>query len=212
MDTLPLYAFDIETTSLTWDTGQVTTVAVCSAEHAFVLEDADEIRLLRALRSHLASLPEGIVVTWNGAVFDGPFLAGRADALGIERPCMLFSDRSIAPKYEPQPGFPSHGMHPIFDAAGIGLHHHVDVAYLWRERAEADGIRWALKPVARHLGIDVIEVDRSRMDALSRPERMAYNLSDVLATLELAEGVETVSPGAIMPPLPRPVHAQGGLA
>ena len=63
MSTLPLYAFDIETTSLTWDTGRVTTVALCSAEHTFVLEDDDEARLLRALRSHLASLPAGIVVT-----------------------------------------------------------------------------------------------------------------------------------------------------
>lgn len=207
MPTFPLYAFDIETTSLTWDTGQVTTVAVCSTEHAFVLEDTDEIRLLRALRSHMASLPEGIVVTWNGAAFDGPYLAGRADVLGIERPCTLFADRTIAPKYEPQPGFPRHGMHPIFDAAGIGLHHHLDVAYLWRQRAETDGVRWALKPVARHLGIDVIEVDRTRMDTLSRPERMAYNLSDVLATLKLAEGAETAHPDVIMPPLPHPVPA-----
>jgi len=202
MSTLPLYAFDIETTSLTWDTGRVTTVALCSAEHIFVLEDDDEARLLRALRSHLASLPAGIVVTWNGAVFDGPYLAGRADALGVERPCTLFADRSITPKYEPQAGFPRYGMHPIFDAEGIGLHRHVDVAYLWRQRAEADEIPWSLKPVARHLGIEVIEVDRARMGELTRPERMAYNLSDVAATLELAEGVEMVHPGAVMPPLP----------
>lgn len=202
MSTLPLYAFDIETTSLTWDTGRVTTVALCSAGHSFVLEDDDEARLLRALRSHLASLPAGIVATWNGSVFDGPFLAGRADTLGVARPCALFDDRSITPKYEPQPGYPGWGMHPIFDAAGTGLHRHVDVAYLWRQRAEATGIAWSLKPVARHLGIGVVEVDRARMGDLSRPERMAYNLSDVFATLELAEGVELVHPGAVMPPLP----------
>ena len=50
------------------------------------------------------------VTCWNGAVFDGPYLAGRADALGVERPCTLFADRSITPKYEPQPGFPRFGM------------------------------------------------------------------------------------------------------
>lgn len=186
-----LYAFDLETTSLRWDTGRVTTAAVCSSDgSAWVTEDDDERRLLRAVRCHFADLPAGVVVTWNGAVFDGPYLAGRADALGVERPCMLFEDRRITPKYEPQPTFAARGYHPIFAAAGTGLHEHVDVAYLWRDWADGHQVRWGLKPVAKALGVEAIEVDRTRMDDLSKPERIAYCLSDVLATLALAGGPE----------------------
>lgn len=201
-----LYAFDIETTSLTWDTGRVKTVAVCSAEHSWVFEDDDETLVLRELRAHMAALPAGVVVTWNGAFFDGPYLAGRADTLGVEHPCTLFADRSLTPKYDPQPGFPRYGMHPIFDACGTGLHAHADIAFAWRELAETAGVHWGLKPVARSEGLEVIEVDRTRMDALSRDERMAYNLSDVHATLGLARRLDPSElAAATMPPLPVPV-------
>jgi len=195
----PVYALDIETTGLAWTTASVTSIAVYSPEVSAVFEDSDELRLLEAAVWFLGRLPAGRLVTWNGAVFDWPFLAGRAGTVGVEWPAMV-ADAAIRPKYEPQPGFDPVGYHPAVPAAD-GEHTHVDVAYLWREWAEANGVRWGLKPVARAVGLEVIEVDRTRMDALSVPDRMAYCLSDVVATYRL---------GMLRPATTRAVPACGG--
>jgi len=189
----PLYAFDIETTGLSHTDSSVTTVAIYSPAVSFVIEDTNEKRLITALAERLAALPAGVICTWNGAVFDGPFLAGRSMRLGMGSWFDLREDASIAPKYEPQHGFAPKGLHPIFPAAdtfndGSNWHDHLDVAYLWKEWAQVTGTKWALKPVARANGIPVIEVDRAHMDALSVAERMSYNLSDVVATYQLAGG------------------------
>lgn len=188
MADVPLYAFDIETTGLVFTDSKVTTVAVYSPDVSFVIEDGDERRLIRQLAEHFASLPAGVVCTWNGAVFDGPFLAGRSRCIGLGGWFQSRIDLDIAPKYEPQPGFPPFGMYPLFPAADGQSHDHLDVAYLWQDWAKASGTKWSLKPVARANGIDVIEVDREHMDALTVAERMAYNLSDVVATYQLAGG------------------------
>jgi hypothetical protein len=190
---LPLYAFDIETTGLFCSDARVTTVAVYSPDVSFVIEDNDERRLITALGERFASLPAGVVCTWNGAVFDGPFLTGRSRRLGIGDWFRLRIDRTIVPKYEPQPGFAPEGLHPLFPAAdtmsdGGNWHDHLDAAYLWKDWAQVNDVKWELKPVARANGLDVIEVDREHMDALSVAERMAYNLSDVVATYQLAGG------------------------
>jgi hypothetical protein len=64
----------------------------------------------------------------------------------------------------------------------------LDVAYVWKDWALDNGVTWSLKPVAKALEIEgVIEVDRERVHLLTVPERMAYNLSDVVATYRLAE-------------------------
>lgn len=184
----PLYALDIETTGLEWPTSRITTVALYSPSVSLVIEDADEARLIRRLAEHLGDLAAGTICTWNGAVFDGPFLARRTTVLGLGQWFELAPDPSIVPKYEPQPGFAPIGHHPAFPAAGHLVHRHLDVAYRWRGWAAANDVRWSLKPVARANGIDVIEVDREHMEALSAAERMAYNLSDVVATYRLAGG------------------------
>lgn len=178
----PLYALDIETTDLAWPSARITTVAIDNPQVSFVLEDSDEARLIRHLAGHLGDLPAGTVCTWNGAVFDGPFLAGRTGALGLDKWFELAPDPCIVPKYEPQPGFAPVGHHPILPATGGQVHDHLDVAYRWGDWATANGVRWSLKAVARAVGVEVIEVDRAHMDGLSVAERMAYNLSDVVAT------------------------------
>jgi hypothetical protein len=184
----PRYALDIETTGLCWDSARITTFAVHGDGITAVYESSDEAQLLAQLRGLLASLAPGTVLTWNGAVFDGPFIAGRSRELGLGEWFDLVPDLSITPKYEPQPGYEAIGLHPVFPASSGAKHNHVDVAYgYWCSWAAEHGVHWGLKPVATAAGVDVIEVDRASMDDLTPPERMAYCLSDVVATYRLDE-------------------------
>jgi len=187
MNRQPLYAFDIETTGLDWRKNRITTFAIYGEGVAIVEED-EELALLDKMHDAFAALPCGIVVTWNGAVFDGPFVYSRVREWTPDADWpLLMEDSSIKPKYEPQPGFRQIGYHPFFPAADGLLHRHSDIAYgYWRSWADARGCRHSLKPVAKANGIDVIEVDREHMESLSTEERKAYCLSDVRATYELA--------------------------
>lgn len=100
----------------------------------------------------------------------------------------LLMDTSISPKYEPQPGFDLVGYHLSMWATGGNHKSHSDMAYVWKDWAIDNEVTWSLKPVAKALGVEgVIEVDREHVHLLSVPERMAYNLSDVVATYRLAE-------------------------
>jgi len=183
----PRYGFDIETTGLRWDEAKVTTFAIFGDGVSVVRESTDEVELLYSLLDAFERLDPGVVVTWNGAIFDGPFLAGRFIEHDMPEAFRLRPNFNVTPKYEPQPGFPPIGFDPIF-AGNNGEHAHLDVAYgFWRKWADDNGVHWALKPVARAAGLQVIEVDREHMDALSEDERRAYCLSDARAAYELGE-------------------------
>ena len=101
----PLYGFDIETTGLRWDQAKITTFAIYGADVSVVHEDDDEEALLHALLSAFNELDPGTVVTWNGAIFDGPFVAGRLMEHILYGSFRLAPNFAITPKYEPQPGF-----------------------------------------------------------------------------------------------------------
>jgi DNA polymerase elongation subunit (family B) len=182
------YALDIETTGLDCRSDRVISAAIYSPTATVVMDDRDEVRLLGRLHSTLVELPPGLLVTWNGSVFDGPFLHRRAEANGMPAYAMfpLIEDESIVPKYEPQPGFRACGYHLAIPDVDGNVRGHVDVAYAWRQWAADHGVKWSLKPVAKAAGTNgVIEVDRTAVDRLSIPERLAYNLSDVVATWKL---------------------------
>jgi DNA polymerase elongation subunit (family B) len=132
----------------------------------------------------IGRLPVGIVVGWNSALFDLPFLATRAEALGVELPIRLVPDPAIIPKHDFTP------PHTCGYRAEIGHHQHADIAYAYQLEAQRLGVKWALKPVAKACGIEVIEVDRERMHDLSADELAAYNLSDARATSLLAERLD----------------------
>jgi len=183
----PRYGFDIETTGLRWDEATVTTFAIYGEGVAVVGEGTDEEGLLHALLDAFDELRPGVVVTWNGAAFDGPFLAGRLMEHDMPGAFRLSPNLGVTPKYEPQPGFAPIGFDPIFVGSG-GEHAHLDIAYgFWRKWADDNEVHWGLKPVAKAAGLQVIEVDREHMDALSEDERRAYCLSDARAAYELAE-------------------------
>lgn len=125
----------------------------------------------------------GVLVTWNGSVFDLPFLIDRARILEVEdwfSGLELTPDESFAPKYDPLPGHAGG-----YRATWCGLPH-IDMAYVDKDECLAAGVSWSLKPWAKHLGMDPVEVDRSRMHELTREELDAYVASDARITHDLA--------------------------
>lgn len=191
----PLYALDIETDTdappgpdgtpggLDPRVGAITSIAIHSTDGTVTFDDRDEGRLLRSLEGWLTDpgTTAGSVVTWNGACFDLPYLADRATRHSVNLPIQLIeAGEARTPKYE---ALPTHSGGYL---ARIGRHDHIDIAYAWKTWAEAQQVPWSLKPVAKANGITVIEVDREQVAALTVAERMAYNLSDVVATLGLA--------------------------
>lgn len=125
----------------------------------------------------------GVLVTWNGSVFDLPFLADRARTLGVDvwlSKLELTPDERIVPKYDPLPGHAGG-----YRATWCGLPH-IDMAYVDKDECLAAGVSWSLKPWAKHLGMNPVEVDRTRMHELSREELNAYVGSDAKITHDLA--------------------------
>jgi uncharacterized protein YprB with RNaseH-like and TPR domain len=146
---------------------------------------AAEARMLTRFTSLLNALPTGVVVTWNGAAFDAPFLVDRYQVEHLVCPVKIRYDSTLKLKYPPLPG------HPGGYRASFGPHSHVDIAEVFRPIAEALGVRHSLKPVARAvLGIEPIEVDRRRMHELSAEERFRYAVSDAKITLALSERID----------------------
>jgi DNA polymerase elongation subunit (family B) len=182
-----LYGFDIETLGLdpTVDDARVVSVAACSTSESVVFDNNNERVLLDDVAAWLdnPSRTRGVLVTWNGSAFDWPYLQTRARLVGSRLDAMMRLVQSDlrAPAYQPIGG---HTGGYLVDVAGWD---HADVMRAWKPWAKANNMRAALKVVARAHGIDVIEVDRERINELSRTELVAYNLSDVEATRILAE-------------------------
>lgn len=128
--------------------------------------------------------PDAVLVTWNRSVFDLPFLADRARIVGLGEQWYanleLTPDPSFVPKYEPLPGHDGG-----YAATWNGLRH-IDMAYVDKDECLAAGVSWSLKPWAKHLGMDPVEVDRTRMHELTAEELDAYVTSDAVITHGLA--------------------------
>lgn len=121
-----------------------------------------------------------LLVTWNGACFDFPFLHARMTMHGMAPPFAMTYDRALVPKYGPTPGYT--GGYQITGERWS----HTDIAYVVRGRASRRGIPWSLKPYAKALGLHPVEVDRSRMHTLTEAELREYNASDAEMTWRIA--------------------------
>ncbi len=138
-----------------------------------VVLDGDEEQLLDELDSVLRSLPAGVLVTWNGGGFDLPFLCDRAARVGVSLGLELVADPTIGGHHEPLAG------HAGGYRARWHGHRHVDGYQLFRADVGATlRLPCGLKPLARLVGLPVVEVDRERIHDLSEPERRAYVASD----------------------------------
>jgi DNA polymerase elongation subunit (family B) len=189
-----ILALDIETDSAATTTGP--TPAALDPRVAGVLSVAvwdsvagcaeyfsgDERQLLGDLDTYLTSSSGGVVVTWNGANFDLPFLATRFEHHQLSNGLRLRPTTDRPAKYAPCPG-----GHPGGYRGSWGDHDHADIAYPYQARARSLGVAWSLKPVATALRIDMVHVDAAKCAELSEEQLREYNISDVRGTAALAQ-------------------------
>src|SRR3954447_16716520 len=94
----PIYGLDIETDTtengLDPDVAAVVTVALAGPGYEEVFT-GDEPQLLIDLDDRLHQLEPGVIATWNGAAFDLPFLADRAELCDVDLGLRLREDRTI---------------------------------------------------------------------------------------------------------------------
>lgn len=199
-DRTRVYALDIETCTdgvngLDPREARITEVAVSTSLGDTVFADADEARLLYRMDEFIQHLPPGLIVTWNGAFFDLPFIHDRY-ALSCREVGLVLADLGmhlieqpgLKPKYDYLPGH-STGYTAVWQTTqpfGLDLHQHLDISFAYKAFAAKHGVRHSLKPVAEAHGITMIIVDREKMHELSEEDRSAYAASDTRGTRELA--------------------------
>lgn len=181
----PLYGLDIETDTtingLDPSVAPVVAVAISGPSGDWVL-DGDEAVILAETDRILAEIEPGVIVTWNGANFDLPFLADRARARGVCLGLRLQPAGTPGGHHEPLPGHPGSYRARWYD------HGHLDAYQLYRADVGAVvGLPCGLKPLSRHVGLPVVEVDRERIHELSVEEQRAYVASDAQLARALAQ-------------------------
>jgi DNA polymerase elongation subunit (family B) len=181
----PFYGLDIETDTtvdgLDPAVSPVVTVALSTpaADEVFAGTEHD---ILVALDARLRALPPGVIATWNGAVFDLPFLADRAAACALDLGLRLVPDPTVVLSREPLPGHAG-----AYRASWYG-HRHLDAYRVYRgDVGRVLQVSCSLKAIARLVGLTPVEVDRTRIHQLSRPVLDAYVASDARLARVLAE-------------------------
>lgn len=155
-------------------------IAVVDDQDAAVFE-GDEATLLNQLDADLARREPGVIVTWNGARFDLPFIADRAEAAGVRLGLSLWSDPALPVPHEPLLG------HTGGYRAQWHDHRHLDAYLVYRADVGASlGWSCSLKRLSRAVGLSPVEVDRTAIHELSSDELRAYVVSDAALTRTLA--------------------------
>lgn len=177
-----LYGFDVETDTsvdgLDPACSAVVAVAVATPWGDEVLT-GEEVELLRRTDALLASLPPGLLVTWNGAGFDLPFLADRSRLAGVRLGLELWPGGTRG-RSAPLPG------HDGWYRARWHSHGHLDGYRLYRsDVGRSLGLSCGLKALARLCGLDPVEVDRSDIHRLDPAELRAYVASDARLARDL---------------------------
>lgn len=184
---IPLVSLDIETDTSGGGGLDPTTSTIVAASLAYsdsdkvdVLDGSSEVEILQGIERVL-STRTGLLISWNGAGFDLPFLSARYRITGTATSLRVAVDTNIPAKYAPPPGL---GL-PVRSSWNHLAH--VDIAYLYAGVAREGNVKWSLKSVAKHLGYSPVEVDRERVHALSTEEIREYVASDAHVTMKLAK-------------------------
>jgi DNA polymerase elongation subunit (family B) len=143
--------------------------------------DGPEKQLLIDLDNAIAELSPGVLVTWNGARFDLPFLADRARTAGVTLGLDLTADDRTRSRREPLPGHTGGYLGRWY------THQHLDAYAVYRADVGASlRLPCGLKPLARMLGLTPVEVDRTEIHELTPTQLSEYVASDAILTRELA--------------------------
>lgn len=178
-----IYGLDIETDNtedgLDPAVAAVRAVALSGAtfDELFV---GDEHDILTALDARLASLPTGVVATWNGSAFDLPFLADRARILGVDLGLKLRLDRGLTMHRAPLPG------HAGAYRASWHEHGHLDTFRIYGGDTTA-AQRLSLRSLGRLVGIGAAQVHPARTQTLCNEALHACAPSDARLARVLAE-------------------------
>lgn len=181
---VPLYGLDIETDTtlngLDPTLSRVTAVGIAGRgwSRAFV---GGERRILQEVDGFLGQLPPGNIVTWNGSVFDFPFLWDRAMALGMPIDLFMSPEPGLTLPHGPPTG------HAYAYRIRWGEHAHIDAYLSLRDTAHAMGGSASLKPFAESHGIVCVVEDAARTHELTPSRLASYVASDATAALELAD-------------------------
>ena len=180
MPTTRLYGLDIETDTtvdgLDPRLSRIVAVALALPGRTIVLT-GDEATLLADLDAELGRLEPGVIVTWNGANFDLPFIADRAAACGVSLGLELQRELVAASLSRPLAG------HAGPYRARWGTHGHLDGFRLYRaDVGVCLPISCGLKSISRFIGLTPVEVDRTDIAALSPQELHDYVASDAELT------------------------------
>ncbi len=179
-----LYGLDIETDTavdgLDPRVAPVRAVAIAGGVDEVVLVDGDERALLVAVDEILSTLPPGTLVTWNGGAFDLPFLAARAAVVGLELGLRLAADE----RFRARSSLPGHrGGY----RAGWHHHDHLDAYRVYRnDLPRLVPVSCSLKSVARLVGLDVVEEERTSLHLLPAERLARYVASDARLARALA--------------------------
>lgn len=158
----------------------IVAVAIATA-HGSRVFTGDEADILVDVDRHLLDMAPGVLVTWNGARFDLPFIADRASLRGIALGLHMIADARSRSHREPLPG------HAGGYRAHWHSHAHLDAYLVYRADVGASlGLPCGLKVLARLAGLEPVEVDRTMIHELSEESLNAYVASDAELTRELA--------------------------
>lgn len=204
------YGLDIETDTtvdgLDPRVASVVAIAIVTASERFVFM-GPERELLESADAVLADLEPGVIVTWNGARFDLPFLALRAERLGVRLGLELWPSATACDTARPVLDLCDDASAPQrrFGARGRwGAHRHLDAFAVYRaDVGNTLSLSCGLKALARFLRYRPVEVDRTRIEDLSPDELEAYVASDAELARLLALRRYPAILGAVDPlPLP----------
>ena len=177
----PAYGLDVETDTASGGldprVSRILAAAVSGSGGVTVLS-GPEPRLLASLDGLLASLPPGVIVTWNGSAFDLPFLADRARRCGIRLGLELVLDPGITSRHPPLAGHVGR-----YRGRWHG-HRHLDAYRAYRALVPEESC--ALKAVARRQGLAVVEAEASRVHELEADALRSYVARDAELALWLA--------------------------
>jgi DNA polymerase elongation subunit (family B) len=180
-----VYGLDIETDTtengLDPRVAAVVTIALAGPDNEEVFT-GPEHEILAEVDQRLAELEPGVLATWNGAAFDLPFIADRAELYEMELGLHLELDPSITLRRAPLPGHRG-----AYRAVWHG-HQHLDAYRVYRgDVGPALRISCSLKSIARLVGLAPVEVDRTRIHDLSNEALHAYAASDARLARILTE-------------------------
>lgn len=171
----------------------VLTVSIVGSDGSvFSLDSPNEYTLLTATMNYLSTL-RGTLIGWNVNFFDLPFLYVRLGNVPKHNHngSIWFHNRTNStsvPKY----GFPEWRNlvhHREWNTIEVFKCEVVDISDYFKPVAEELKVKHSLKPVAKALGLDPVEVDASEVHLLTPSERATYCTSDAQTVLDLVNWV-----------------------